>query len=108
MGKWLGLLNMFYFRIITMFVTFWGIIGCPIFVVMSEEFQGVTSMGPAITSIRRYLSICLLTHLFMCTAEALCQVPPSRQTERMPGSLCYPVHCRWRYLVHPVPVLATV
>merc|ERR1712107_588861 len=72
--KWLGLLNMFYFRIITMFVTFWGIIGCPIFVIMSEEFQGVTSMGPAITAIRRYLSICLLTHLFMCTAEALCQV----------------------------------
>jgi len=72
--KWLGLLNMFYFRIITMFVTFWGIIGCPLFVLMSEEFQGVTSMGPAITGIRRYLSICLLTHLFMCTAEAMCQV----------------------------------
>merc|ERR1712032_504657 len=72
--KWIGLLNMFYFRIITMFVTFWGIIGCPIFVMMSEEFQGVTSMGPAITAVRRYLSICLLTHLFMCTAEAMCQV----------------------------------
>jgi len=72
--KWLGLLNMFYFRIITMFVTFWGIIGCPIFVLMSEEFQGVTSMGPAITILRRYLSTCLLTHLLICTAEAMCQV----------------------------------
>jgi len=72
--KWLGLLNMFYFRIITMFVTFWGIIGCPVFVLFSEEFQDVTSMGPAIMAIRRYLSICLLTHLLICTAEAICQL----------------------------------
>merc|ERR1712137_725985 len=49
-------------------------IGCPIFVLMSEEFQGMASMGPAITTLRQYLSLCLLTHLLICTTEAICQV----------------------------------
>merc|ERR1711920_457088 len=66
---WLGLLNMFYFRIIVMFATFWGIIGCPAFVLISEEFKDIVTVGPAITVLRRYLSFCLLTHFALCTLE---------------------------------------
>merc|ERR1719291_1366580 len=30
-------------------------------------------MGPAIMGLRRYLSVCLITHLMICTLEAICQ-----------------------------------
>lgn len=70
---WLGLLNMFYFRIIVMFATFWGIIGCPVFVIMSEEFKDVLTVGPAIMALRQYLACCLAAHFCLCVVEALCQ-----------------------------------